>query len=212
MSKAVDMLATDTARVVTHLHPVLVLSAYYLRFPALVANPISALLTSLLPLAIIQSAYAVVCLPAAGSTLRGSKKEKKNKSAPAPKKTCERPSAYVVVSRICAPPQHLHDAGLTRMQADNTVARPHLPLRLPSPRHPDPAGCAPDDASPPHNPQFRAYRSPSRLSPRLRPRRQQRRMEGDPLGSRATRRGVWCDGRLCAGRVVGRRANPAGLG
>jgi phosphatidylinositol glycan class F len=75
-SLPVELLPTDLARIVSQAHPALLLSAYYLRFPALVADPVSTLLNSLLPLATIQIAYAVICLPAVGSTLKSVKKAK----------------------------------------------------------------------------------------------------------------------------------------
>jgi GPI ethanolamine phosphate transferase 2/3 subunit F len=75
-SLPVELLPTDLARIVSQVHPALLLSAYYLRFPALVADPVSTLLNSLLPLATIQIAYAVICLPAVGSTLKPVKKAK----------------------------------------------------------------------------------------------------------------------------------------
>lgn len=64
-SLPIDILPTETARLYTHIHPFLVLGVYYLRFNALVADPVSTLLTSLLPLSILQISYAVTCLPAA---------------------------------------------------------------------------------------------------------------------------------------------------
>ena len=76
-SLPIDLLPTDLARIYTHIHPILLLSTYYLRFPSLVADPVSSLLTSLLPLAIIQISYAAICLPAAGSTAIKSVKKAK---------------------------------------------------------------------------------------------------------------------------------------
>jgi phosphatidylinositol glycan class F len=75
-SLPIELLPTDLARIFTHVHPTLLLSAYYLRFPALVADPVPTLLNSLLPLAIIQISYAVICLPATGSGTKPAKKPK----------------------------------------------------------------------------------------------------------------------------------------
>jgi phosphatidylinositol glycan class F len=75
-SLPIELLPTDLARIYTHVHPAVLLSAYYLRFPALVSAPVSTLLNSLLPLAIIQISYALICLPATGS---GTKLVKKSK-------------------------------------------------------------------------------------------------------------------------------------
>jgi hypothetical protein len=93
-SLPVELLPTDLARIISHAHPVLLLSAYYLRFPALVADPVSTLLNSLLPLAVIQIAYAVICLPAVGSTSKPVKKAKPGTS----KKVSEASSARGLVS------------------------------------------------------------------------------------------------------------------
>ena len=62
-SQPVSVLHTDAARTLTHIHPALLLAYYYFRFPSLVTDPISTLLRDLLPLAAIQTSYAVVCLP-----------------------------------------------------------------------------------------------------------------------------------------------------
>jgi phosphatidylinositol glycan class F len=83
-SSQISLLPTDIARIFTHVHPALVLSAFYLRFPALVADPTAALLNSLVLLAVIQMAFAVVCLPATGSS---SASKPSRKSKPGAKKT-----------------------------------------------------------------------------------------------------------------------------
>ena len=59
-SLPIELLPTDIARIFTHVHPAILLSAYYLRFPALVTEPVPTLLASVLPLAIIQIAYATL--------------------------------------------------------------------------------------------------------------------------------------------------------
>ena len=93
-SLPIELLPTDLARIVSQAHPALLLSAFYLRFPALVANPTSTLLSSLLPLALAQTAYAVLCLPAVGSTTKPVKKTKLNAS----KRTAEPATAKAFVS------------------------------------------------------------------------------------------------------------------
>lgn len=64
-----EFLSSDMARIITHIQPAILLSAYYFRFNALVADPVHTLLHSLLPVALLQVVYAVVCLPAAGSNM-----------------------------------------------------------------------------------------------------------------------------------------------
>ena len=63
-----DILNDDTARLYTHIHPALVISLYAVRFKAIVADPVSALTTTLIPLSILQIAYVAICLPPTGGT------------------------------------------------------------------------------------------------------------------------------------------------
>jgi phosphatidylinositol glycan class F len=67
-SLPIELLPNDLARLVSQAHPALLLAAYYIRFPALVADPVSTLLQSLAPVAAIQIIYAVTCLPHVGSS------------------------------------------------------------------------------------------------------------------------------------------------
>lgn len=66
-SLPIELLPNDLARLVSQAHPALLLAAYYIRFPALVADPVSTLLHSLAPVAAVQIIYAVTCLPHVGS-------------------------------------------------------------------------------------------------------------------------------------------------
>ncbi|KAM3066815.1 Translin-1 [Clarireedia jacksonii] len=75
-SLPIQSLPSDVARIVTHLHPALLASAYYFRFSSLVADPVPTLLHSLLPVALLQIAYSVACLPSAGSNTKHVKKLK----------------------------------------------------------------------------------------------------------------------------------------
>ncbi|KIW03874.1 uncharacterized protein PV09_05170 [Verruconis gallopava] len=63
----VSLLDTDVARLYAHIHPITLLSIYFLSFKLIVADPISALSSLLLPLATLQAAYVVVCFPPTGS-------------------------------------------------------------------------------------------------------------------------------------------------
>lgn len=63
----IDILQNDTAKFYTHLHPILVLSLYALQFNSLVADPVSTLFNTLLPVGILQIAYVAICLPPTGS-------------------------------------------------------------------------------------------------------------------------------------------------
>lgn len=68
----VTILSSPFAQTYAHIHPILLLSIYVLRFSALVADPVSTLWTSIAPLAALQVVYVVVCLPAsAGGSSSG---------------------------------------------------------------------------------------------------------------------------------------------
>jgi phosphatidylinositol glycan class F len=80
----IEPLKSDTARFYTHIHPILVLSLYAFKFPALVADPVSTLLSTLAPLAVLQIAFVAVCLPPTGGTptMRRQKPGEKKGRAP----------------------------------------------------------------------------------------------------------------------------------
>jgi phosphatidylinositol glycan class F len=97
LSIPVELLPTDLARIVSQAHPVLLLSAYYIRFPALVADPVSTLLNSLLPLAAIQIVYAFICLPAVGTTSKPVKKAKSGEKKKTPEASSAKALVYLVL-------------------------------------------------------------------------------------------------------------------
>lgn len=67
-SQPIRVLSAPHAQAARHAHTVLLLSLFAVRFPALVADPVPTMYGSLLPaLAALQIAYAVLCLPPAGS-------------------------------------------------------------------------------------------------------------------------------------------------
>ena len=63
ISQPISVLPTDVARIYTHIHPILILSLYYVCFPSLVADPVTTLKQTLAPLAHLQITYCVICLP-----------------------------------------------------------------------------------------------------------------------------------------------------
>ncbi|KAI5801467.1 GPI-anchor biosynthesis protein-like protein [Peziza echinospora] len=77
---------------VTHLHSALALSSYALQFNRIVADPDTALLSSLLPLVAFQGAYAAICLDSFGS---GKRPKAASRSASGTKKTDPPPSSWV---------------------------------------------------------------------------------------------------------------------
>lgn len=64
---------------------VVLLSAFYLRFPALVADPVPTLLQALIPVAVCQTVYCLYCLPVAGTNSRVAKKAQRSKAGTAKK-------------------------------------------------------------------------------------------------------------------------------
>ena len=73
----IEPLNTDAARIYTHIHPILVLSLYAYKFNDLVADPVPALLSTLLPLAVLQIAFVAVCLPPTSGTSTAQVKKQK---------------------------------------------------------------------------------------------------------------------------------------
>ncbi|KAF2189027.1 GPI-anchor biosynthesis protein-like protein [Zopfia rhizophila CBS 207.26] len=63
----INILDNDTAKLYTHIHPILVLSLYAFQFKSIVADPVPALLRTLIPLSVLQIAYVAICLPPTGS-------------------------------------------------------------------------------------------------------------------------------------------------
>src|ERR1700736_482071 len=59
--------------------PSLLLSVFYLRFPALIADPVPTLLQALIPVTVCQIAYCLYCLPVAGTNARVTKKAQRSK-------------------------------------------------------------------------------------------------------------------------------------
>ncbi|KAI4863871.1 GPI biosynthesis protein family Pig-F-domain-containing protein [Hypoxylon rubiginosum] len=64
---AVRTIASSQAQIMRHVHSVLLLSSFLMRFSTLVADPVSAMSNSVPIVAVIQAVYAIICLPAAGS-------------------------------------------------------------------------------------------------------------------------------------------------
>ncbi|KAF2762684.1 hypothetical protein EJ05DRAFT_506379 [Pseudovirgaria hyperparasitica] len=59
----ITLLNTPLAQTYTHIHPILLLSIYTARFSATVADPVSSLSQLAVVTAVLQSVYAVTCLP-----------------------------------------------------------------------------------------------------------------------------------------------------
>jgi len=72
----VEPLPNTLAQIYTHVHPVVVLSTFLFRFNSLVVDPVSTLLSSALPLAVLQTAYVAICLPSANDVERRPKGKK----------------------------------------------------------------------------------------------------------------------------------------
>lgn len=76
ISRPIENLDNDLARIFAHIHPILLLSVYLRNFSQLVQDPVSVLAVGLLPLAVVQVGWCVICLPPAGSTGKGKGKKK----------------------------------------------------------------------------------------------------------------------------------------
>ncbi|KAI4194493.1 MAG: hypothetical protein LQ350_007744 [Teloschistes chrysophthalmus] len=64
-STPISLLPTQNARLYQHIHPTLLLSVFYLRFSAIVADPVSELFKLTFVLMGLQMLYVVLCLPTA---------------------------------------------------------------------------------------------------------------------------------------------------
>jgi len=67
----IPLLSSPTARNYSYTHAAFVLVYYYFRSGALVADPLPTMIADLLPLAVLQSVFCAVCLPAAGTWASG---------------------------------------------------------------------------------------------------------------------------------------------
>jgi phosphatidylinositol glycan class F len=79
----VEPLTNDTAKVYTHIHPIILLSLYAYQFPSIVADPVPALTNTLIWTGALQVLYAVICLPptTGGSASADKKKQGDKKKA-----------------------------------------------------------------------------------------------------------------------------------
>lgn len=59
----ITILDSDTAKLYTHIHPVLILALYTYKFRSIVADPVPALSQTLVGLSVLQIAFAAICLP-----------------------------------------------------------------------------------------------------------------------------------------------------
>lgn len=59
----VQLQSSTASRVYTHIHPILVLSLFYSRLSATVADPVTSLLQLLGPVAFLQVLYSILCVP-----------------------------------------------------------------------------------------------------------------------------------------------------
>lgn len=66
--------ASPLAQAVRHVHPAVLAASFYAGFGALVRDPVATMAVSLPAVVVLQVAYAVLCLPAAGSPAKGTKK------------------------------------------------------------------------------------------------------------------------------------------
>lgn len=169
-SLPIELLPNSFARMFSQAQPAILVSAYYFRFPSLVENPTSTLLSSLLPLALTQVVYAVISLPAVGSNVKLVKKVKLN----APRKT-EASFSKTFVSSFWVRNKLLIFT--------DRLLRPRPLILL----HPRPSRSASPLWRPDHNTysshpaQLRSYCSPHDFPLNIRARLRRRKMEGDSV-------------------------------
>ena len=140
ISQPISLLPTPEANVYSHIHPVLLLSLYYLRFPSLVASPVPTLLSDLVPLSILQITYTVLCLPptASGSKSAGTPSKKPKSKRGSAAKGNGGIATKIVVSKLFT----IYHEKLTQPRHDQTVFPPfsgpyNHPRRTAPDRHPD---------------------------------------------------------------------------
>ncbi len=185
----ISLLPTDVARILTHVQPVLLLSTYYLRFSALVADPVSTLTTSLAPLILLQTTYCLFCLPIAPASPIPGKKTPSKKGKPATGKKSYEPSSSINASTIAVRillfpllQTSLHTKSDEALTASfSTTARPPLPHPRhplhPSPRNPpSPPRSACHNPYPRNHPLKRPPQSPGTISTLLHTRSRQNRL------------------------------------
>lgn len=61
--QSVNLLDSPLPKAYTHIHPVLVLTVLYASFSSLVADPVTSLAYLLIPLAVLQTAFCILCVP-----------------------------------------------------------------------------------------------------------------------------------------------------
>ena len=139
ISQPVSVLPTNTARIYTNIHPILILSLYYIFFPSLVADPVSTLKQALAPLAHLQIIYCVVCLPpfAGGSSQRvetpRTAKKKRVQFAHSAKGPSAKPAT--LASRIPVRPSRLPGCDDANRFIFTSPASHIFPRPLPPTRH-----------------------------------------------------------------------------
>ncbi|KAL8730929.1 MAG: hypothetical protein Q9166_003719 [cf. Caloplaca sp. 2 TL-2023] len=100
-STPISLLPTQTALLYHHIHPILLLSLFYLSFSALVADPVSTLYRFLFPVAGFQISYCVLCLPIAKAGVLPKIMSGGRKAKPGAKKNKE---ANILWQKIVRPP------------------------------------------------------------------------------------------------------------
>ena len=134
-SQPISLLSTNEANIYTHIHPILLLTLYYIRFPSLVASPVPTLLSSLVPLSILQVTYTVLCLPpTSNGSKSGSTHAKKTKSKRGPNiKSHADIGAKIIVSMPFAICYENLAKSCSNLLAFNSFLNPDHHTRCPGP-------------------------------------------------------------------------------
>ncbi|KAI1875332.1 hypothetical protein JX265_004390 [Neoarthrinium moseri] len=99
-SKPVSILSSSQAQVARHVHPVLLVAFFLVRFNALVLDPVATMWNSLPVVLAMQVAYAIVCLPPAGA--QAAKAPKKPRPGEKKKPAAEGSGSNIAVTTTAA--------------------------------------------------------------------------------------------------------------
>ena len=159
-SMPIELLPTAIAGS-NYVSPVLLLSTLYLRFPALVADPVATLLQALIPVTACQTAYCLYCLPVAGTNSRVAKRTQKSKGGTVKKLTdALSPAAKASVSTFQSVYKpYLANADQNLYKACHPLPPSNHPLHPLLPNHPNPPWRPPHLSPPANTPLIRSPRT-----------------------------------------------------
>lgn len=203
----VEPLPNTFAQIYTHMHPVVVLSTFLLRFNSLVDDPVSTLLSTAVPLAVLQTVYVVICLPSVNDLER----RPKGKKGAGAQKVEEMGWGFKIVvrttGRLTQQQRALMEEETSTKYLTASANLPHpldIPRSAPLRIHAAPLRRAAHGLATTDPPLRAAHRAAGVAAADLRQRRRRGQMAAGAGLRRAGGRGLW-RGVGRAGRGVGRR-------